>query len=199
MITDQAPLPRDHTDQRPAIVTMRGPAQFANLTLDQLLTVNSRTGQRTHVDLIPCTMTLNCLAKVGLEAQRIAWIVMRHIRIFKRLLQTKGQMHQVGDLLSIGPESPPGALVSPEVDVELVNVVVQSPFYFQWGEKISPTDSPLLKNIEMHMEASILPSESISTGIRECNVYRKIPTIKGVPIQGESVQIGNPINQTVKT
>lgn len=198
VITDQAPIPLDHIEQRPAIVTMRGPAQFANLSLDNLVSQDSKTGQRTHADLVACTMTINCMAKFGLEAQRIAWIVMRHIRTFKRLLQRQGQMHKVGDEVSIGPESPPGAMVVPEPDSELVNVVVASPFFFQWSEKVTPTNSELLQNIEMHMCAQTSPPEALTTKAWEANVKLKRPTIKGVPIEGDSVQIGTKITQTVK-
>jgi hypothetical protein len=188
MITDQAPIPRDWLEQRPAIVTIRGPAQFANMTLDQLRSVDARTGERVHTDLIPCTMTLNCLAGQGLEAQRLGWIVMRHIRTFKRLLQ-KNHMHKVGDEVAISAETPPGALVSPEADIECVNVVVSSPFFFQWTEKITPTDAQVVQAIEAHIHAELLPLEAQSQEFWVERVLSRVPTIRGVPIAGTSVPI----------
>jgi hypothetical protein len=195
MITDQAPIPRDRIDQRPAIVTMRGQAQFASMTLNQMQTVDARTGMRRHTDLVPCTMTLNCIAREGLEAQRIAWIVMRHIRTFRPTLQRMGGMHEVGDKMSMAPETPVGSLVSPEPSPEMVNVAVFSPFFFKWTEEVTPTDSPLVQGIEAHMTANLhpLPHEHRS------EVAARRPTIRGVPIHGESVSITLPIEQTVKS
>lgn len=198
MITDQAPIPRDRIEQRPAIITMRGPAQFANMSLDNMRDVNAKTGEKERTDLVACTMTINCLAKAGLEAQRIAWIVMRHLRTFKTLIQRSG-VHKIGDSVSVGPESPSGSLVQPEPDSELVNVVVQSPFFFQWTERVVPTDAPLVQNIEAHMRAGNLPPESLTTKAWESEVQAKRPTIRGRPVQGVSVPISRPIEVTVKT
>jgi len=209
MITDQAPIPRDRIEERPALITMRGPAQFANLALDQLREIDMKTGEREHTDLVACTMTLNCIAKNGLEAQRLAWIVMRHIRTFKRLLQ-RNRMHRVGEQLSVGPESPPGALVNPEPDLEMVNVVVHSPFFFQWTERVRPINSPIVNNIEAHITANLPPVDSISAGALHVTgsvaeavagdgtygvnagagrVRSKVPSIRGVPLNGTSVPI----------
>jgi hypothetical protein len=202
MITDQAPIPRDRIEQRPALVTMRGPAQFANMTLDQLRGVNAQTGARDHTDLIPCTMSINCIAKQGLEAQRIGWIVMRHIRVFKRLLQ-RNNMHKVGDEVSISAESPPGALVSPESDSETVNVVVASPFFFQWNERITPTDSPLVASIEAHLTTNLISQEATLTRPFERNIFPR-PTIRGIPLSGterriDGVEPVGTVSATVKT
>ncbi len=199
MITDQGPVPRDRIEQRPAIVTMRGPAQFANMTLDQLKSVSWRTGAKQHTDLISCTMTLNCIAKNGLEAQRIAWVVMRHLRIFKVLLQRTG-MHKIGDELSMGPETPPGSLVAPEPTSEMVNISVLSPFFFQWNEHVTPADAAPIEGIEVHMQAVLHPDpgEAELTKNREETIYKR-PTIRGVPVTGTSTPISNPLTVKVRT
>jgi hypothetical protein len=206
MITDQAPIPADRIEQRPALITMRGPAQFANLSMDQLRELDMKTGEREHTDLVSCTMTINCIAKNGLEAQRLAWIVARHIRTFKRLLQRQ-KMHRVGEQVSVGPETPPGSLVDPEPDTEMVNVVVHSPFFFQWTERVRPTNAEILQGIETHITANLPPVTAISSGaVRPTEgaleqhgdavrimgqgcVRSKIPTIRGRPLNGTSVPI----------
>jgi hypothetical protein len=205
MITDQAPIPRDSLEQRPAIVTIRGAAQWANMTLDNVRNVDPVTGKKTRTDLIPCTMTLNCLAGAGPEAQRIGWIVMRHLRTFKELLQ-RNRIHKVGDNVSISPETPPGALVSPEADAETVNVVVSSPFFFQWTEEVSPTDAHVVQSIEAHIHAQLGLPEAYLTKAWEQNVKAKVPTIRGVPLHGTSVPLDDTppepigtVEATVKT
>ena len=197
-ITDQAPIPRARIEQRPGIVTMRGPAQYANISLDNMRNVDRKTGMKERTDLVACTMTINCIAKEGIEAQRIAWIVMRHLRSFKTLIQRSG-IHKVGDNVSVGPETPAGALVQPEPDTELVNVVVQSPFFFQWTERVTPTDAPLVQSIEAHMSAGTLPPAAVTTNAWVEEVQSKRPTIHGRPLSGVSVPIDRPIELVVKT
>jgi len=194
-ITDQSPFPRDRIEQRPAIIAMRGPAQFANLSLDQLQSVDAHTGKRRHTDLLSFTMSLNCIAKVGVEAQRIAWIVMSHIRRFKRLLQKNG-IHRVGEELSMGPESPPGSIITPEPDTEMVLVTVQSPVHFQWSEDIVDEDAVKLREIDVHIQSVL------SWDKRDQLLQLRPPTIRGRVIQTDPldrhVRIGE-IKQTVKT
>lgn len=198
-ITDQAPIPRERIEQRPVIVAMRGPAQFANLTLDQMRKVDMRTGAKERTDLVACTMTLNCIAKMGPEAQRIAWIVMRHIRALKVILQRAG-LHKVGDEVSMGPESPPGAMVSGESDPEWVMVTVHSPFFFQWNDIDTPANAPLFQSIEMHMQTASLPFAATTQGHQELMALSR-PTIRGRAIQQAVTghqRVGE-ITQTVKS
>jgi hypothetical protein len=200
MITDQVPIPRNKVEQKPQIVTMRGPAQFANLSLDQMRAVNSRTGEKERTDLVSCTMTINCIARNGVEAQRLAWIAMRHIRTFKNLLQRAG-MHKVGDEVQLGPESPPGSFVS-ESDPEWVMITVFCPFFFQWTEKDSPLNSPLLRNIELKLKSALLPAAAVTTsGSVEARTMLSTPTIRGRVINQPSVgqQREGIITQKVKT
>lgn len=201
MITDQAPVPRDRIEQRPALVTMRGPAQFAGMTLDQLRNVDRRTGAREHTDIVACTMTINCIAKAGLEAQRLAWIVQRHLGIAngKRILQKAG-IFKIADNIACSGETPPGSLVAPEPTPEMVNVCVTSPFFFQWTERVTPLDAVSFEAAELYMQANLhpLPLEEELTKNREAEIYSKKPTIRGVPLSGSSTPLDNPITTKVK-
>ena len=200
-ITDQVPIPRDRIEQRPAIVAMRGPAQFGNIALDQMRTVDKYTGMKERTDLVACTMSLNCIAKMGPEAQRIGWIVMSRIRGMKELLQRAG-MHKVGDDVSVGPESLPGTMVQGEADTEFVMVTVHSPFFFQWTERVTPADALKLREIEVHMQTASLPAASTSTkSMQDPAVQLSPPSIRGRVLQQPATgpqRVGN-ISLTVKT
>jgi hypothetical protein len=200
VITDQTPIPRDRIEQRPAIITMRGPAQFANMTFDQMRTVDSVTGAKERTDLVSCTMSLNCIAKFGTEAQRIAWLVMRHIRDFRVMLQRTG-FHQIGDNISMGPESPPGSIIAGEGDIEAVMVTVFSPFFFQWTEKVTPLYAPLAQNIEAHLWAGLprFPTGPTEVEKQEVLAALSMPTIRGRLITPQIPERQFPIVQTVKT
>jgi hypothetical protein len=177
-ITDQIPVPRDIIEKRPAIVTMRGPAQFSNLSHDQMRTVDDRTGMKERSDLVACTMSINCIAKQGLEAQRLGWIVFSNVRNFKTLLQRAG-LHKVGDEVSIGPESAPGSLVAPEPDTLMSMVTVQVPCFFQWTVRMTPLDAVNLREIEMHMDVQPVYAK---TELRP-------PTVRGKPLVNLSVDV----------
>lgn len=190
-ITDQAPFPRERVEQRPAIVVMRGQAQYANMSLDNMRSVDWKTGAKERTDLIACTMALNVVAKIDVEAQKIGWILMRHLRTFKTLLQRYGRIHKIGDEVSISPVSPPtGAVITGEGDMEFVMCTVQSPFFFQWTERYTPTDKNLSREIDAHLSAAIAPPDT--TGVRQQTVLRR-PTVRGMPIGQTSV----PTNPTV--
>lgn len=199
-ITDQVPIPRSRVEQKPQIVTMRGPAQFANLSLDQLRKLNPHTGEKERTDLVSCTMTLNVIAKNGVECQRIAWTAMRHLRTFKTLIQRHG-LHQIGDQLSMGPESPPGTFVA-EPDPEWVMISVYAPFHFQWTETVRPLDAPLLRSMELRLRTARLPAAATTTaGSVEARVAFRAPSIRGRVINQPSVGHQNvgAITTTVKT
>lgn len=178
-ITDQAPFPKDRLEQRPAIIAMRGQAQFGNLSLDNMRTVDWRTSSKERTDLVACTMSLVCVAKLDTEAQKIAWILMRHLRTFKSMLQKYGRMHKIGDEISISPVSPPiGSVITGEGDEEFVMCTVQSPFFFQWTEKTTPTDAVMAREIDVHLSAALAPPDT--TGVRQQTVLRR-PTVRGMP------------------
>lgn len=199
-ITDQVPIPRERVEQKPQIVTMRGPAQFANLSLDQMRKLDVRTGEKERTDMISCTMTINCVAKNGVEAQRLAWIVARHIRTFKGILQRAG-MHKVGDDLQVTSETPPGTFVA-EGEPEWVMCSVFCPFFFQWTETSRPIDSMVLRSIEMKLQSALLPTAATTTaGSVEAQTALRTPSIRGRVINQPTLneqRVGN-VTQTVKT
>ncbi len=183
-ISDQSPFPHERISQRPAIITMRGPARFANLSLDQMQELDRMTGRKRRTDIIGCTMSLNCIAKSGVEAQRLAWIVFTHIRRFKALLQRHG-FHKIGDDMNMGPESDPGSIIQPESDSEIVMVTVQSPFYLQWTEDVTPADAALLDAINTHIHTRVAPPYTTRLKAKDATLRR--PTIRGRPISPDTV------------
>lgn len=182
-ITDQAPFPRERVEKRPAIITMRGPAQYANMSFDNMRTVDRTTGRKQRTDLIAATMAIVVVAKLDVEAQKIAWVVMRHLRTFKEMLQRYGRFHKIGDEVSISQVSPPTqTIITGEGESEFVSCTVQSPFYFQWTEDVEPIDATLAREIDAHLAASLAPPDT--TGVRQSTVLRR-PTVRGMPIRNQ--------------
>jgi hypothetical protein len=200
-ITADVPIPRENVDKIPAMVVMRGPAAAGNLSLDQVREVDSKTGEKVRADLWSATMSINCLSKNDVEAQRMAWLVARHIRNFKTTIQRCG-MHKIGDDLQVGPISPPGAIVSGEAEPELFLVTVFSPFHFMWKESVAPLNTKLLRGIEARLQTALLPQAATTTqGRVEARATLRTPGIGGRPINQPTLgrtRVGN-VSQTVKT
>ncbi len=189
-ITDQAPIPRERLEKRPAIVTMRGQLQFGNLSLDNMREVDWRTGKKTRTDLVAATMAIACIAKVDDEAEKIGWIAMRHLRTFKHLLQKYGRFHKIGDEISMSPVGPPTqGVIQGEADEEFVMCTVQSPFFFQWTESSESTDAVILREIDAYLSAALAPPDT--TGVRQQTVLRPL-TVRGMPIGQTQIPVQDP-------
>lgn len=147
-------------DKRPAIIMQRGPLAWARVGLDQMKDMNIRKGSRRHSDLISGTMTLNCISRAGLEAERLASQVLYALKFYRRELQRRG-LFDMGQEAQMGAESPPGALVGGEVDPHTILVPVYSPFYIQVGWEVTPAKEIPLKGVTVQ-----LASQHISRGRR---------------------------------
>jgi hypothetical protein len=133
IISDAGSVNTSSVESRPAIIISRGPFAWGNTSLDQMLSrtssVDSAT-QRTHTDMLTGSFVVNCVSSKGLEAETIALIVFKAIRIYRRELQKAGFFH-IGTLVQVGSETPAGSFVSGESEEDFINVPVSFPIYYQ--------------------------------------------------------------------
>lgn len=145
IISDQGPVGTDSVEKRPAIILSRGPFAYANTSLDQMLLVDFGTGKRTHTDLLSGSFVVNCVSRSGLEADKLALMVAKLIRIYRRQLQKAGFFY-IGAQINIGTESPAGSLVSGDSTEDFVVVPVSFPVFYQESWTVEP-NAALLKAI----------------------------------------------------
>ena len=157
IITDGGSLNTDTVAKRPAIIVSRGPFAWGNTSLDQLLKHSAdgkATGvmseNRVHTDLLTGSFVINCISREGLEAEEIALIVAKALRIYRRLLQKAGFFH-IGTLVQVGTETPPGSLVGGESEEDFVNVPVSFPVYYEESWTVTK-DATLLNALEVKIE-----------------------------------------------
>jgi hypothetical protein len=204
VISDQATVAKETVERRPAILVARGPANFSNLSLNQLAgplvgysdintvsqvkpNIDPQAGTERHTDLIAGTMIYNCLSREGLEAQRLAWACGYFTRALKAALLRAG-LHRVGEDVGFGGESPPGSLVTPDTN-EIVLVTVSVPFFFQETHTIGPKYKTLLNEVSL-----ALTSQLSSTTDTE-SPQLKPPSIYGQVLQGVTlVPLGSRVN-----
>lgn len=153
-ITDDTPVNTDVIQKRPAIATVRSGFAWAGLGLDQKRNHQIRTGEEIFTDMLSGNITFNCMSRVPVEAEYLAWLVSRHLWIFRHLLMQLG-FHKIAEGQQILARSPAGALVSGDTEGEIINVPVIVPAHFQWTEKVQEKDLPLLQKIETNIVAKM--------------------------------------------
>jgi hypothetical protein len=183
ILTDTGPVNTDSVEKRPAIIVSRGAFSYGNTSLDQMLDYDISTGKRTHTDLLSGYFVLNCVSRAGLEAERLALITAKVIRIYRRELQKAG-FFQIGSLVQVGTETPAGSLVEGDSAEDFINVPVSFPTYYQesWTWE---RDAALLTGIN----TKILAINAMYNG--DPAVPGSID-VNGVPIEGAEGVIVQP-------
>jgi len=129
---------------------------------------------------------INCVSRVGLEAETVATIVMKAIRVYRRELQKAGFFH-IGTMVQVGSETPAGALVQGDSDEDFINVPVSFPVYYQESWTVQK-EAQVLNAISLKVEyvarqfdGSLLYPESVD------GQGNLIPGADGVIIQAWTV------------
>ena len=155
VITDHSPVNLDVVEKRPAIVTIRGAAQWANLGLGQRLHVDFQTGRETKQDLLSCNMTFACLSREGVEAQRLAWIIFSYLPLFKPMIQRRiDGLHNIGNNMTMTGESGAGSIVQGSSAPEWKMVQVVCPLAIGYRASIEDTEKVWLRSIEPTMSST---------------------------------------------
>lgn len=131
VISDQMPTNIEPTNKRPIITTSRGPLVWSGMSTARVRDQDIFGQHKVYSDIAACSMTLSIIAKEGLEAQALAYMLFRMIPVFMPQLLRLGNMHSLGNNVQLTPETAHGALVpgSSVPEWKMVQLVV--PFYIQ--------------------------------------------------------------------
>ena len=138
VITEESPINLESVEKKPVISVIEGPIQFNSTSLDDMVRIDPKTGEEFHTDLLPGTMSLNCLSRVRQEARFIAWISARTIWNLRKLFIRETYFQELGRGISIGSVTPAGALVQGDTEGEWHVCTVTCPFFLQWSDSITP-------------------------------------------------------------
>tara|TARA_Y100000114_G_C11746180_1_gene321714 strand:- start:553 stop:1335 length:783 start_codon:yes stop_codon:yes gene_type:complete len=144
IITDAGSVGTETVEKRPAIILSRGPFAYANTSLDNFLSQSDTSDKRTHTDLLLGSFVINCVSRNGLEAERLALLVGKAIRIHRRRIQLAG-FFQIGQRIRIGSETAANQLVSGDSDEDFISVPVTFPVYYQETFSVETTATALAK------------------------------------------------------
>lgn len=138
VITEANTINLAEIEQKPSISVILGPTKFNGSSLDDLVSIDATNAQEVHTDLLPGTVTLNCLSRVPAEARFIAWVCARTIWNLRKLFISESCIHEVGRNITVGAVSPAGALVQGDTEGEWHSVTVSCPFFLQWTDTVLP-------------------------------------------------------------
>jgi len=169
IISDSGAVNTDSVARRPAIIISRGPFAYGNTSIDQLLSHTAATDKRTHTDLITGSFVINCVSRHGLEAEKLALIVAKSVRAYRRQLQKAG-FFLIGNLIQTGAESPAGSLVAGDSDEDFINVPVILPVYYEESWTAEPDVVEALEKIvlkanfvERFLDGSLVYSDALDS------------------------------------
>ena len=207
VITEENPIGLDALEQRPAISVIMGQTRFNGTSMDDLQGIDMTTGMETHTDLLPGTMSLNCLSKVRQESRFIAWICARTLWNLRKLFIKETHIHDVGRNITITPTTPAGALAQGDSVSEWVSTSVMIPYFLQWRDQVTPLKHDwsgrpieMLQHIEMRLRTRMGDAQPNLTHTQEAGMQKwgdaagpqlRDPTIRGRTISTQSVPIDN--------
>lgn len=149
IIRAQAPLNTEVVGKRPAITVIMGPYQPMNLGMDNLLSMDLRTGNRVRTDMMTGHLVVYCIANNDIVAMRLGHIVSHHTRVNQRLLESPGGFHAIArPAPTVNSPSPPGQLVMGDSE-QLIMVQVNIPFQLQWTWGTTPKQPAQFRNLDL--------------------------------------------------
>lgn len=157
IIVDQAPQNMESPNTRPLIVTQIGSSTWTGSGMSQQLTVGNflNEDQIFYQGLISASFSINCIAREGAEARKLAYYIFRLIPVFEKILQKMG-IHGVVNNLVVGQETSAGALVQGSSASEWKLVAVQAPFLIKDTLYLASSGEeafqPMIHYITMRME-----------------------------------------------
>ena len=152
VITDENPINIQKMQDRPAITFTRSPVQFYSLGIDDMEHFDFRTDKKTKNILVPGTMSINCLSRVDLESENIAWVVSEHIWLLREMFMKMG-FFDIGRGNQIGAPSSAGSLVAEDQGDEVYVTTVSVPFQFYRQSSFTPLGVEIAKSIETSINA----------------------------------------------
>lgn len=135
--------------KRPAVVIGRGPAAFQGIGIGDQAFFDQVTGGFVKMDMMPVTLTVSVLSRVGFEAEELGFFIMKYMWSLRtEMMRGNNFIMYMGQRPSISPPSPPGALLGGlQSDSDWVAVTVSFPVFLQHMEVVVPLNKPILREV----------------------------------------------------
>lgn len=157
VITDENVLKASAVGKRPAVTFTRGQLQFFSLGMDDMLSYDFTTGAKTKSVLIPGVMSINCLSRVDIEAENLAFAIAENLWMNREILMQKG-FFEIGRQPTLTAASPAGAIVQGDMADGWYLCTVQSPFQIYRTSRITPFNTQQVAEIGMTINTEPPPA-----------------------------------------
>lgn len=173
LITSDTPLDLKVVGHQPSIAVVGGPMQPAGIGINNLVSIDPKTGTSLYTDMWTGFLVVYTLADNDIIAKRIAHIVRVGLLSNRKLLESPGGFFTIARHPgpSMNAASPPGGLVVGDPQ-GLVMVQVNVPFTAQWSWTTRPTSPPRRRSLAMiegQRRASDYPYEEM-TKLEKVNI-----------------------------
>lgn len=155
IVTDESPINTTKLQARPGVTFTRSSIQFYSAWTDDMMEFDFRTETKTKSVLVPGTMSVNCISRVDLESEQIAWIIAEHFWLLRELLMKAG-FFDAARMITVSAPSPAGSIVTGDQADEYFSTVVSIPFQIYRTSAFTPLGRQIVNNIEL----------SLTTGLR---------------------------------
>ncbi len=160
-ISDESPIEPEKVGQRPAISFTRGQVQFYSLGMDDLLFYRQDIDKKVKSVLVPGTMNINCMSRVDIEADNIAWIMAEHMWALRDLLMGNELFFEIGRQPVLMPPTQAGSLVADDQGHEWYVSTVSMPFQFHRTTARTPLGKRIVSSIELSLSSQNKPVQSL--------------------------------------
>lgn len=151
LIYDHNPTSTEQTNKRPFITTRRGVATLMGSSRDQTMTRDFSGDNVLYSDIMQTSMSFTCVAREGIEAQEIAYLVSRMIPVFKASIQKAGRIHWISNQIQVFPETSHGEIIQGSSHPEWRAVQVSVPFSIQDVISAEKGFYNVLRAVNLHM------------------------------------------------
>lgn len=165
-ITAEGTIKTERLQGRPGISFTRGTLQFYSRWMDDMLSYDFRTEQKTKSVLVPGTMAVNCISRVDLESEEIAWVVSEHFWLLRELLMKQG-FFDIGREITISAPSPAGSLVIGDSADEYFATTLTIPFQFYRTSIFTPLGKQIVRSIELSLRTNALSLQPKSAAVSD--------------------------------
>jgi hypothetical protein len=151
LIHDHNPTNTEKTNKRPFITTQRGAAILQGVSRDQTLSRTFAGDDIKFSDIMRLNMNITCVAREGIEAQDLAYLIFRMIPVFETSIIKVGRLHWIGNNIQILPETSHGAIVPGSSYPEWRAVQIVVPFAIQDVISAKKGFYNVLRTVNLHM------------------------------------------------
>lgn len=146
-IGTSTPLRASIVGQRPAITVERAGLGYAGLGIGDLAFHDLRNGAKAYQDMLPTTLVITVLSRIGVVAERLAFFIQDQIFTLRdELIKTEPCILYTGAKASLSPAQPAGARLDP-VASDWMAVVLSMPLFLQHSTSKMPLNRPIVNDV----------------------------------------------------